>query len=85
MRVTQPISTHPWPTGRCGKRRGADGGGVSVYMAHGGTNFGLWAGANEHEGRLQPTVTSYDSDAPVAELRDRPELGPPEEYVEEFG
>ncbi|MEV0381546.1 glycoside hydrolase family 35 protein [Nonomuraea sp. NPDC050643] len=45
----------------------ADGGSVSVYMAHGGTNFGLWAGANEREGRLQPTVTSYDSDAPVAE------------------
>ncbi|WP_327583736.1 beta-galactosidase [Nonomuraea sp. NBC_00507] len=45
----------------------ADGGSVSIYMAHGGTNFGLWAGANEHEGRLQPTVSSYDSDAPVAE------------------
>ena len=45
----------------------ADGGSVSIYMAHGGTNFGLWAGANEHEGRLQPTVTSYDFDAPVAE------------------
>ncbi|PZG02801.1 beta-galactosidase [Micromonospora deserti] len=45
----------------------ADGGSVSIYMAHGGTNFGLWAGANEDEGRLQPTVTSYDSDAPVAE------------------
>lgn len=45
----------------------ADGGSVSVYMAHGGTNFGLWAGANEHDGRLQPTVTSYDSDAPIAE------------------
>ncbi|MEU4231606.1 glycoside hydrolase family 35 protein [Nonomuraea sp. NPDC026600] len=45
----------------------ADGGSVSIYMAHGGTNFGLWAGANEHQGRLQPTVTSYDSDAPVAE------------------
>ncbi|MBF8187336.1 beta-galactosidase [Nonomuraea sp. K274] len=45
----------------------ADGGSVSVYMAHGGTNFGLWAGANEDQGRLQPTVTSYDSDAPVAE------------------
>lgn len=45
----------------------ADGGSVSIYMAHGGTNFGLWAGANEHEGRLQPTVTSYDSDAPIAE------------------
>ncbi|TYB56046.1 beta-galactosidase [Nonomuraea sp. PA05] len=45
----------------------ADGGSVSLYMAHGGTNFGLWAGANEHDGRLQPTVTSYDSDAPIAE------------------
>ncbi|MBB6549384.1 beta-galactosidase [Nonomuraea rubra] len=45
----------------------ADGGSVSLYMAHGGTNFGLWAGANEADGRLQPTVTSYDSDAPVAE------------------
>ncbi|MEU0076216.1 glycoside hydrolase family 35 protein [Streptomyces sp. NPDC006332] len=45
----------------------ADGGSVSVYMAHGGTNFGLWAGANEDDGRLQPVVTSYDSDAPIAE------------------
>ncbi|MEU1181187.1 glycoside hydrolase family 35 protein [Streptomyces sp. NPDC005820] len=45
----------------------ADGGGVSLYMAHGGTNFGLWAGANEEEGRLRPVVTSYDSDAPIAE------------------
>ncbi|MFF3332878.1 beta-galactosidase [Streptomyces sp. NPDC002888] len=45
----------------------ADGGSVSIYMAHGGTNFGLWAGANEHEGRLRPVVTSYDSDAPIAE------------------
>ncbi len=42
-------------------------GSVSIYMAHGGTNFGLWAGANRQEGRLQPTVTSYDSDAPIAE------------------
>ncbi|HEX6358116.1 glycoside hydrolase family 35 protein [Actinophytocola sp.] len=45
----------------------ADGGSVSIYMAHGGTNFGLWAGGNDHEGRLQSTVTSYDSDAPIAE------------------
>nr|WP_229864878.1 glycoside hydrolase family 35 protein [Streptomyces spinoverrucosus] len=45
----------------------ADGGSVSIYMAHGGTNFGLWAGANDHEGRLEPIVTSYDSDAPIAE------------------
>ncbi|GIT81307.1 beta-galactosidase [Leifsonia sp. LS1] len=42
------------------------GGSVSLYMAHGGTNFGLWAGAN-HDGRLQPTITSYDSDAPITE------------------
>ncbi|MCR2812366.1 beta-galactosidase [Microbacterium sp. zg.Y1090] len=44
----------------------AAGGSVSLYMAHGGTNFGLWAGAN-FDGVLQPTVTSYDSDAPIAE------------------
>jgi beta-galactosidase len=43
------------------------GGSVSIYMAHGGTNFGLWAGANHDGTRLQPTVTSYDSDAPIAE------------------
>lgn len=45
----------------------ADHGSVSIYMAHGGTNFGLWAGANESDGRLEPVVTSYDSDAPIAE------------------
>lgn len=45
----------------------ADGGSVSLYMAHGGTNFGLWAGANRVDGELRPTVTSYDSDAPIAE------------------
>ena len=44
-----------------------DGGSVSLYMAHGGTNFGLWAGANRVDGELRATVTSYDSDAPIAE------------------
>lgn len=44
----------------------AAGGSVSLYMAHGGTNFGLWNGAN-HDLVLQPTVTSYDSDAPIGE------------------
>ena len=39
---------------------------VNFYMAHGGTNFGLRAGAN-HFGALQPTTTSYDYDAPIAE------------------
>ncbi|GAA4360483.1 glycoside hydrolase family 35 protein [Microbacterium rhizosphaerae] len=44
----------------------AAGGSLSLYMAHGGTNFGLWNGAN-HDRVLQPTVTSYDSDAPIGE------------------
>ncbi|WP_217585259.1 beta-galactosidase, partial [Microbacterium sp. GbtcB4] len=43
-----------------------EGGSVSLYMAHGGTNFGLWNGAND-DLVLQPTVTSYDSDAPIGE------------------
>ncbi|MFB9389244.1 beta-galactosidase family protein [Streptomyces coeruleoprunus] len=47
------------------------GASVNLYMAHGGTSFGGWAGANRagelHEGPLQPTVTSYDYDAPVDE------------------
>ncbi len=43
------------------------GGAVNFYMAHGGTNFGFWAGANAHEGGYQPTVTSYDYDAPIGE------------------
>ncbi|NJC21606.1 beta-galactosidase [Arthrobacter pigmenti] len=45
----------------------AENGSVSLYMAHGGSNFGLWAGANHADGVLQPTVQSYDSDAPIAE------------------
>ncbi|MFJ6567139.1 beta-galactosidase family protein [Streptomyces sp. NPDC091292] len=51
------------------------GASVNLYMAHGGTSFGGWAGANRggelHEGPLQPDVTSYDYDAPVDE-RGRP-------------
>lgn len=41
-------------------------GSICLYMAHGGTNFGLTAGAN-HDVVIQPTITSYDSDAPIAE------------------
>ncbi|HKU29587.1 MAG TPA: beta-galactosidase family protein [Arthrobacter sp.] len=40
---------------------------VCIYMAHGGTNFGLGSGCNHDGKRIQPTVTSYDSDAPIAE------------------
>ncbi|MEU0740449.1 beta-galactosidase family protein [Streptomyces sp. NPDC006134] len=47
------------------------GASVNLYMAHGGTNFGTWAGANRggpaHDGAHQPTVTSYDYDAPIDE------------------
>nr|WP_275666277.1 beta-galactosidase [Streptomyces cinnamoneus] len=47
------------------------GASVNVYMAHGGTNFGGWSGANrsgeDHRGVLEPVVTSYDYDAPVDE------------------
>lgn len=49
----------------------AAGASVNVYMAHGGTNFGTWAGANrggpEHSGEYGPTITSYDYDAPIDE------------------
>ncbi|MFJ4962078.1 beta-galactosidase family protein [Streptomyces sp. NPDC088729] len=47
------------------------GASVNLYMAHGGTNFGGWAGANRsgplQDGELRPTVTSYDYDAPIDE------------------
>ncbi|KOV70898.1 glycoside hydrolase family 35 protein [Streptomyces sp. MMG1121] len=48
------------------------GASVNLYMAHGGTSSGGWAGANRgggelHVGPLQPDVTSYDYDAPVDE------------------
>jgi beta-galactosidase len=51
------------------------GASVNLYMAHGGTNFGAWAGANRdepmHSGTLRPDITSYDNDAPIDE-RGRP-------------
>ncbi len=47
------------------------GASVNIYMAHGGTNFAGWSGANRsgalHDGELRPTVTSYDYDAPIDE------------------
>jgi hypothetical protein len=39
----------------------------SLYMFHGGTNFGFTAGANYGD-RYQPDVTSYDYDAPLNEI-----------------
>ncbi|MER5944532.1 glycoside hydrolase family 35 protein [Streptomyces sp. NPDC001904] len=51
----------------------ACGASVNLYMAHGGTSFGGWAGANRgggalHVGPLEADVTSYDYDAPVDEF-----------------
>lgn len=43
-------------------------GSLNLYMAHGGTNFGFWAGANvENDGRYEPHITSYDYDGPISE------------------
>jgi len=36
----------------------------SIYMAHGGTTFGLWSGADRP---FKPDTSSYDYDAPVSE------------------
>ncbi|WP_102194649.1 glycoside hydrolase family 35 protein [Microbacterium aurantiacum] len=47
----------------------AAGASVNIYMVHGGTNFGLTAGAND-SGRYLPMVTSYDYDAPLTESGD---------------
>ena len=47
----------------------AHGGNVSAYMFHGGTNFGFMNGANCFD-KYEPTVSSYDEDAPVNECGD---------------
>jgi hypothetical protein len=39
----------------------------NLYVFHGGTNFGFWAGANMGDA-YQPDVTSYDYDAPLDEI-----------------
>ncbi len=40
------------------------GGSFSMYMAHGGTTFGLWSGADRP---FKPDTSSYDYDAPIGE------------------
>ncbi len=46
---------------------------INYYMFHGGTNFGFMNGAN-YQNFYQPTVTSYDYNAPLTEAGDRTEL-----------
>jgi len=50
----------------------AENASFSLYMAHGGTNFGHWSGANgdqTSEGRrsFKPDITSYDYSSPISE------------------
>ncbi len=41
---------------------------VNLYMFHGGTNFGFTSGANyTRELPIEPSMTSYDYDAPLSE------------------
>ena len=42
----------------------------SLYMAHGGTNFGFWSGAEGGGADIQPILTSYDYNAPIGEAGD---------------
>jgi beta-galactosidase len=45
-------------------------GSVNFYIAHGGTNFGFYNGANHNEEVYQPTITSYDYDGLLTESGD---------------
>lgn len=42
-------------------------GSINIYMFHGGTSFGLMAGASASTGNYRGNVTSYDYDAPLDE------------------
>ncbi len=48
------------------------GASFNFYMFHGGTNFGFCNGANYAE-KFDPTITSYDYNAPLNEAGDRTE------------
>merc|ERR1712048_531360 len=39
-------------------------------MAHGGTNFGFWSGANGNKNSYKPDITSYDYSSPISEGAD---------------
>ncbi|KAL5698664.1 beta-galactosidase [Ranunculus cassubicifolius] len=47
-------------------------GSAVLYMAHGGTNFGFYSGANTgaNDSDYKPDLTSYDYDAPIRESGD---------------
>jgi beta-galactosidase len=43
------------------------GAGINIYMFHGGTSFGFFAGSSYINDKFLPDVTSYDYDAPLDE------------------
>ena len=43
------------------------GASINIYVFHGGTNFGMMAGASASTGNYRGNVTSYDYDAPLDE------------------
>ena len=43
------------------------GASLNIYMIHGGTSFGMMAGASQSTGAYRGNVTSYDYDAPIDE------------------
>lgn len=62
-----------------------EGRSVNFYMGHGGTNFGFMNGANHNKSRYEPTVTSYDYDAPISESGDiTPKFRAYREVLEHF-
>ncbi len=62
------------------------GASVSVYMFHGGTNFGFWAGANMFD-KVVYDITSYDYGAPLSEAGDRTPMyyGFRDAIIEKYG
>ena len=55
----------------------------SLYMTHGGTSFGHWAGANSPG--FAPDVTSYDYDAPINEFgKDTPKFWELRKMMEKY-
>lgn len=44
---------------------------TNLYVFNGGTNFGYYAGANDINGKIESTITSYDYDAILTESGER--------------
>ncbi len=65
VRPAEEIVDNVWEFARLGAS-------FNFYMFHGGTNFGFTNGAN-YDKKYEPTVTSYDYNAPLNEAGDRTE------------